>query len=255
MGLYLDKVTEFISFLEIKNHSIDEILAHLVLRTLRPLEATSIYLFELSHEGTVDSVARYGASELTRNSYPDSYALRDKTPINDCIRSHKSVWITTLPVWPDEYISINSITYTDPEKSFLCFPIEKAGTPVAALGIACMPELSPSNEIDAFLRAIGSVFALHLYYSETSISVKETTKSKRDESADSKQARNLNERQELILKLISEGKTNTGISDLIGYSESTIRQETIKIYSILNCNGREEAARHYREQQEQKSQS
>jgi DNA-binding CsgD family transcriptional regulator len=51
----------------------------------------------------------------------------------------------------------------------------------------------------------------------------------------------------LILKLISENRTNVMISERLGYSESTIRQETIKIYAKLGCNGREEAADIYRE--------
>jgi DNA-binding NarL/FixJ family response regulator len=55
----------------------------------------------------------------------------------------------------------------------------------------------------------------------------------------------LSERQEVILKLIAEGRTNGDIAEILGYSESLIRQETIKIYAILNCNGRQEAAQTY----------
>ena len=249
--MYLKQVSEFINFLGTKNHTVDEILSHLVLRVLRPLEATSIFLFELSSEGKVESVARSGASELARHAYPDSYDLRDPSPISDCIKSHKSVWITTLPTWPKEYTFLNSVTYTDPEKSFICFPIEKAGTPVAALGIFCMPELSPSTELDAFLRAIGSVFSLHVYYQETMHVSKDGIRPKRKESPTPKAIHRLSERQELILKLMSEGRTNFSISELLGYSESTIRQETIKIYSFLQCDGREEASMIYKEHQTQ----
>jgi DNA-binding CsgD family transcriptional regulator len=55
----------------------------------------------------------------------------------------------------------------------------------------------------------------------------------------------LTERQEVILKLISEGRTNGDIADILGYSESLIRQETIRIYAILKCNGRQEAGHIY----------
>jgi DNA-binding NarL/FixJ family response regulator len=58
----------------------------------------------------------------------------------------------------------------------------------------------------------------------------------------------LTERQLVILQLISEDRTNTSISELLGYSESTIRQETIKIFAKLQCSGRHEAAQIYREQ-------
>jgi len=55
----------------------------------------------------------------------------------------------------------------------------------------------------------------------------------------------LTERQNLILKLIAEGRTNAAIADVLGYSESLIRQETIKIYAKLGCSGRNEAAQIY----------
>jgi DNA-binding CsgD family transcriptional regulator len=56
----------------------------------------------------------------------------------------------------------------------------------------------------------------------------------------------LTERQEVILRLISEGRTNADIAQLLGYSESLIRQETIRIYAHLGCDGRQEAALIYR---------
>ena len=63
----------------------------------------------------------------------------------------------------------------------------------------------------------------------------------------SESMKRLTERQSLILQMIAEGRTNTDIADLLAYSESLIRQETIKIYSILSCSGRLEAARLFKE--------
>jgi DNA-binding NarL/FixJ family response regulator len=42
---------------------------------------------------------------------------------------------------------------------------------------------------------------------------------------------------------------NFAIGDLLKYSESTIRQETIKIFSKLDCHGRDEASQLYKDQQ------
>ena len=47
--------------------------------------------------------------------------------------------------------------------------------------------------------------------------------------------------------MMSERRTNTNIGELLGYSESTIRQETIRIFALLNCRGREEASEIYRD--------
>ncbi|NCV95692.1 MAG: hypothetical protein EBW33_03005, partial [Actinobacteria bacterium] len=49
-----------------------------------------------------------------------------------------------------------------------------------------------------------------------------------------------------ILRMISEGRTNGDIADVLGYSESLIRQETIRIYAHLGCSGRSEATSIYR---------
>lgn len=49
---------------------------------------------------------------------------------------------------------------------------------------------------------------------------------------------NLTERQELVLELIQEGKTNRTIALSMGYSESLIRQETMVIYRKLGIEGR-----------------
>ena len=50
--------------------------------------------------------------------------------------------------------------------------------------------------------------------------------------------KDLTSRQELILTLIKEGKTNAAIGNELGYSESLIRQETIIIYKKLGVSGR-----------------
>ncbi len=243
----IERVSEFVAFLSNKSHSFEEVLAHLVLRVFEPLGATSIFLFEVYPDGIIQSNARYGASALAMNAYPNTYTLRDVTPINECIKSCRSVWVTTLPDWPSEYVLLNRVAYTEPEKSFFCFPIQRDGTPVAVLALFCMPELSPTAELDAFLQALASVFSLHIFQQ------KSVAKNSDYRFGDARglhspgQVNGLTERQQLILKMISEELTNAKISELLRFSESTIRHETIKIYAFLQCNGREEASAIYKE--------
>jgi DNA-binding NarL/FixJ family response regulator len=56
----------------------------------------------------------------------------------------------------------------------------------------------------------------------------------------------LNSRQHKIVSMMSEGKTNYQIAYELGYSESTIRQDTIKIYEILGVPGRKGATQAFR---------
>ena len=53
----------------------------------------------------------------------------------------------------------------------------------------------------------------------------------------------LTDRQLSILQQISEGKTNAEIAVNLFLSQSTIRQETIKIYTSLSVSGRSEATK------------
>lgn len=52
----------------------------------------------------------------------------------------------------------------------------------------------------------------------------------------------LSERQKLVLTGISEGKTNNLIAKELGYSVSTIRHETMRIFEVLSVSNRVEAA-------------
>jgi DNA-binding CsgD family transcriptional regulator len=54
---------------------------------------------------------------------------------------------------------------------------------------------------------------------------------------------NLTSRQLRVLELMSIGKTNIAIAEIIGYSESTVRQETMAIYRILGVHDRNDACK------------
>ena len=56
----------------------------------------------------------------------------------------------------------------------------------------------------------------------------------------------LTNRQHKIVAMMAEGMTNNQIANELGYSQSTIRQDTIKIYEILGVAGRKGATQAYR---------
>jgi len=53
----------------------------------------------------------------------------------------------------------------------------------------------------------------------------------------------LSQRQLLILRGMVEGKTNHELANELGFSVSTIRHETMRIYEILAVSDRKEAAK------------
>lgn len=245
--MFLPQVSEFVEFLSLKDHTLEEFLAHMVLRALAPIDATSAFVSELSRENVVAGVGSFGIAQKSQEKYPRTFDLRDKYPLTDAIRNRSVVWINTLPQWPDEYPVLRDLAYDTGERTFICFPIEKCGTPIAALGIFCKSVVEPDVETETYLRAIGNIFSLQLYRNSDSPSEELKLNGKRRVEARIGVSSELSERQLIILRMMSERRTNTNIGELLGYSESTIRQETIRIFALLNCRGREEASEIYRD--------
>ena len=245
--MYIKRVSDFISFLGLRQHKLEDVLSHLVHRVLTDIQATSIFVSSLNDRNEVEMVGQFGINPEIWQVYPQGTSMFDKYPITDAMRNRKTTWINTLPDWGDAYPLLKQYEFLGSEKSFICMAIEKCGTPVAVVGIFASPIVEVDGETDAFLGTIANLLSLYLYSEDEPASSQTVFQDNSVTLRKSQTNEALSERQMLILKLISENRTNILISELLGYSESTIRQETIKIYAKLGCNGREEAARIYRE--------
>lgn len=245
---YLELLTEFISFLASDERTLDEILSYMVQVVLSPLNAEAILIRQLNSENQVLLIATWGISSESLQGYPVAYNLNERWPSTDTLRYRTTTVINTLPDWGDDYPLLKELKYNSGAKSYICFPIDKAGTPVAAIGVFSRDVFHPNAEIEAFLKAVGSVFSMYMFRQGSSTD--ETLKNQRNYtlSGVGRAEKELTERQYMILRLMSENQTNLVIGELLGYSESTIRQETIKIFAKLGCSGRHEAALIYKEQ-------
>lgn len=243
--MFIKKVLGFVNFLSLNDHPLDIVLSHLVHRVLDDLSATSIVVFSLNRRNQADVEGEFGLPEDMWEKYPSMISVFDNYPITDALRNRKTVWINTLPDWGDEYPLLQP--YHGKERSFVCMSMEKSGTPVASVGIFMLPTIELDAEIDAFLSTIVNLLSLYLYRNIDTPEHLRSSSKKSSINMSNVQNQKLSERQMLILRMIADSRTNVLISELLGYSESTIRQETIKIYAKLGCNGREEAARIYRE--------
>lgn len=246
-SFFVDSISEFVQFLSLHDHKVEEILANLVLRVLAPIECTGIFMSQVKPDGTVELVAKYGIHPNLFDTYPVGISLKEKWPITDALRSRRTVWVNTLPDWGDEYPHLAVKPYPFDEKTFICWSIERFGTPVACMGVFCKSVVPPDIEVDSFLKAVGSIMSLYMYREGTEPYEIRMARNQSSIGNGNLLGMPLTERQALIVKLMADGKTNASISDLLGYSESTIRQESIKIYAKLGCSGRTDAARIYRE--------
>jgi DNA-binding CsgD family transcriptional regulator len=247
--MYLKSISEFIKFLGDQERTIEEVLAHMVLRVMAPLEATSAFVAKLDNQNSILTIGRYGINGDLSSQYEDCFSLSDRLPITDAIRQRKIILINTLPQWPAEYSELLDSPYHSEELALIAFPIEKSGTPVAVAAVFLDARLEMDTEKELFIQSIAHLLSMYLTQQEVAESVAAKKATGPISSTRPQASGDLTQRQLLILRMISEGRTNIAIGDLLKYSESTIRQETIKIFSKLECDGRVEASELYKTQQ------
>jgi DNA-binding CsgD family transcriptional regulator len=243
--MYLKWTSEFIRFLNYKDHTVEEMLGHLVLCALSPLNASSSFIATLNAENSVTTIGRFGIPHEISEKYSGTFPLTEKLPITDAIRLRKTVIVNDLPIWPLEYPLLVDTAYDSNEVCFIALPIERSDTPVGVIGIFFSEPVHLNPDVELFLQSIGHLLSCYLFpvHHVESISLDPVARREKLDFSDGHDQ--LTDRQLLILRLVSQGHTNASISELLTYSESTVRQETIKIFTKLHCTGREEAGRIY----------
>ncbi len=241
----LGHISEFVIFLTNKDHTLQEILNHLNRVVLRSLDVSSVSLSQLNENNELVVAARSGVSKESVLHMPLTYSLDDRYPNVDAIRTLSTIWVDTLPDWGDEYLLMKNYPLVELSKTYLAIPIFVTGTPVAVLTLVSSTRIAPNVETDAFLKAVGHILSMYMYRNVLS-SPEEERNITPDNSSAATIGSDLTDRQLVILRLISEDRTNLSISQFLGYSESTIRQEIMKIFAKLGCSHRSEAAKLYR---------
>lgn len=183
-------------------------------------------------------------SHSRRKELAVSYSLSEHYPISASLKSGEIILITDEEKYLIEYPLLSEIPLSMSGKSMFAIPIFLSATPVAAFGVFCKTNSSLHNVDLDFLKAISDIFAFSVYGA-------------RDFSSGDRKIEiniphlvpndfeDLSPRQVLISRLISEGRTNHDISELIGYSESTVRQEIMKIFVLTNSSSRRQVGEHY----------
>jgi DNA-binding CsgD family transcriptional regulator len=244
--MYLKCSSDFIKFLGDQDHTLEEVLAHLVLRAMAPLQASSAFISVLDNQNSVKTVGRFGIPLEVSGSHEERFNLSDRLPMTDALRLQKIVVVNSLPHWPNEYTLLAGIPYPSEDAAFISFPIERCGTPFAVASVFFQSKIFLNQERALYLETIGRILALYISSPAYLHGGKKKLAPAVLISSHSQRGLPLSQRQDLILRMISEGRTNLAIGEILQYSESTIRQETIKIFSKLGCDGRVEASDLYK---------
>lgn len=221
----------FVTFLKNPSLSHAEICSFLIHNIFIIHKFNASLISHVSKSGLIDITGSFGVSVDKLSSWNNIDPNTDH-PLAKTLNENTPTFIRTLPKWPKEYSHTPYLSIDENFKTFLCFPIAKHNSLFGTLSLFSteMPKLSKQDV--EFYSIIADMVVLRFEQQEDS--------KYQNSSASSQYKSNLNEREIAIFDLIKQGKTNAEIAKVLGYSESTIRQDTIKIYKKLGISGRQD---------------
>jgi DNA-binding CsgD family transcriptional regulator len=243
-------LAEFFVYAREVGEDLDALLQLLCIRTLGEFNIEGMVFLKLNQNGHLQPVSFFGFDTSEIELRDKEFLLHEPTPISEAIRKQKLIFVENLHQIPDKQPAVSSLKLPERFQSMVAFPIQVGARVMGSIMAVSTKKKISSPQLIEILEAIGTTIGSLLIPSTSNNgnhgnhvagnSRSQITKMENGESGE------LTERQLLILQMISEGRTNADIADLLGYSESLVRQETIRIYSKLNCTGRAEAASFYR---------
>ncbi len=234
----MQNVVEFVDFVKRENPDLNEMCQFAVIRTFGFIGATSMFGAVLEPDGFVRPLGQFGFSQEVSESWKQS-SINDLTPTTDALKTNNIVWVGEKSEWEREYPHLAKYGLDMTANAYVTWPITVRGSYMSVLGLCLNRSLGPTPALISFMETIGGIIALQLSQSD-----KASTTSEEDRIS---ALMNLfSRRQRDVMHLISEGLTNPQIATELGFSESTIRQESMRIYEILGASGRADAIRMYR---------
>ena len=222
---YLQRIQAIADFLARAPHP-DQAVEFLS-NNISPLDEISVaYRGKVDTDGTItcENIKGFSKHELITKT---KFTLADQRPISTASRTQKIVWArkeTVAQEFPDFY-HFDSRT---PWESQIALPIGL----VHVYCFAFPTDHSQREGINIYFESISSILKVY----ESALELKNTIGSRT--FIDESEIQPLSDRQNAILELVKQGKTNREIADAIGYSESLVRHETMIIYKKLRVEGR-----------------
>ena len=188
-------------------------------------DACGAAISRIDQYGNLECVSAYGFSDNDQLIGHKS-ALRSDSPGSAAAVTLSVIYLTREDL-TGRYRNFAFAEHIDDFSSAVLIPVSNN----AIYGFAVTGILQEIPGIDEFVQCLRSIFA---FYEVIKLNGSGILTSLIEESSQ------LTKRQFLILELIKENLTNADIATNLGYSESTIRQETIVIYRKLGINGRKD---------------
>lgn len=231
-------IIDFVEFLKRENPTFDQMCQFSVIRTFGFLKATSMFGAKLEPTGTIRPIGQFGFSKEVMKSWESSHVDED-IPTGDALKTNNIIWLADKDQWLRDYPHLAKYSLEMTANTFIAWPISVRGAYMSVLGICLESNLKPTPDLISLFETIGGLIALQL---------SKSTESASDPESDRISAliNFFTRRQRDVLTLVSDGLTNPQIAKELGFSESTIRQETMRIYEILGASGRADAIKLFR---------
>lgn len=216
----------------------DELCRALALDVLLEYGVVATYVARLDSDGHISMIGSYGYSKQ-RVENTGRPSIWENMSITETIRTGK---VMVYKTW-DEYIARypDKAHMASPGKAFICLPLRVKGARAGGLGISFAEPIDgvPINPRlwDVF-SAAGDVFLTKGWAAELIRRPVPTDAFGEDEKF---AAASLTDREQVVLREIALGKTNQQIARELAYSESTIKQDTIRIFKVLGVKSRKDA--------------
>ena len=221
----------------------DQVAEHLVLTLLTGFDVRAAAISHFAGSGTLHLVGSFGVSAEDLDRYRAT-SLWDSTPVADAVRAGEPLILPESSLVAERYPWLAGEGRVPAPVAVwpLALPQERVGALVLHLA-------GPVDEASLRIDVSGIVAVLALYLSLTGGTDPASGNGADPHARGSSATRaaeapeRLSDRQLEILRLIARGMTNPQISHRIGFSESTVRQESMAIYRFLGVNGRRDAVR------------
>lgn len=216
--------------------SADEFCKQVVHKVLRGYEAVGALIALVDNESKCRLIGKFGSWNV--NSGQD-LNIWTSTPEATSIRSGSPVHINTLDDlrkrFPDATLLLNTAS------SYSYAPFESTSR---AVGFFAVGFANPNTPMQVAMKELQMTTLAAEYISlsvRRVLSEANSSNTRATSIASMPESRELTDRQIKILQLIADGKTNIQIGRALNLSESSIKQEAVRIFRMLGVANRFEA--------------
>lgn len=235
--MHLSALTLLANHLAIRDYSAHEVLDFTLRRVLVSVHCTSIIFFETDEFEKLFIREMIGIATEQSKEIEQEYSLNHSCPAAVAIRTGQAIWADDSKASVERFSDVKNLSSLLYGKTLVAVPILSKFTPSSAIVFFLDGDVAPNDDIESLLFLIVGI--LGLYFAKSPLKSKSNIPLQKNKKLDAEQVSGkLTERQLVIVGLVSEGHTNLDISKRLGYSESTIRHELMKIFKLYNFHHR-----------------